>query len=93
MIEPNSLVGNSVQFETLSNVWMVAIYPLIAFAIIMFGRWQGFLKTKPVTAAIVVLSTLMSFLHTLGVFNVYKEIIGITPTIGETFHWLHVGAL
>ncbi len=53
-----------------NTVWMVPLYPLLAFFIIVlgraFGRTQGLFAKKEICMVLTLLATFLGFLHTLG---------------------------
>lgn len=56
-------------FTDITNIWMVALYPLLAFFIIVlgraFGRDKGLFAKKEVCMGLTILATFLGLLHTL----------------------------
>ncbi len=75
--------------ELIQNIWLIPIYPLIAFAIIVLGRWSKILPQKS-GAALVVGSTFLGLVHTLlflSAWGPHYEPISVSAP------WLHAGSL
>jgi proton-translocating NADH-quinone oxidoreductase chain L len=56
-------------FSDLNNIWVVALYPLLAFFIIVlgrtFGREKGLFAKKEISSALTIIATFLGLLHTV----------------------------
>jgi NAD(P)H-quinone oxidoreductase subunit 5 len=83
-------------FADINNIWMVALYPLLAFVTIVlgraFGREKGIFAKKEVSMALTVFATFLGLLHTLfsaipWLFNQH----GAVQAIERNWPWLIAG--
>lgn len=77
----------------LDTMWAIPLYPLVAFAIIVLGRWAKIITLKAMTAGLVITSTLLGLVHTLMACWVFKEESFFTPVITHSWKWLAIGPL
>lgn len=76
--------------EVLQNsIWLVPVYPLVAFAMVVLGRWFGLLPAKG-SAVLVIASTILSLIHTL--LFLYQWGPGY-ETLELSQVWLQAGSL
>lgn len=56
-------------FSDINNIWVVALYPLVAFFIIVlgraFGQEKGIFAKKEVSSALTIIATFLGLLHTV----------------------------
>jgi proton-translocating NADH-quinone oxidoreductase chain L len=73
---------------TFDNLFLIALYPLFAFLIIVFGRSLRLLQVRA-SAAVVIGSTVLSLIHTLVVFAAWSA--KHYETVERAMSWLHAG--
>jgi proton-translocating NADH-quinone oxidoreductase chain L len=71
------------------QVWLIPVYPLIAFLTIVFGRWTKVLPQK-MSAGLVILATFLGLLHTLAFLSTWGP--SYAP-LEVNVPWLTAGAL
>jgi NAD(P)H-quinone oxidoreductase subunit 5 len=70
---------------------MVAIYPLLAFFIIVLGRALGFIPKREICAGLVLLATALGFVHTISaLFWLFGQGEHVVP-LERNFGWLTAG--
>ncbi len=70
-------------------VWLIPVYPLIAFLIIVLGRWTGLLK--PMSGSpFVILATALGLIHTLLFLGNWGPAY---TAVEQNWTWLQAGAL
>lgn len=73
----------------LDFIWLVPIYPLIAFIAIVLGRWSGLFPEKT-GVSLVVASTFLGLVHTLLFLNAWGPAY---HTVEVNWPWLQAGTL
>lgn len=85
--------------ESINHIWMVALYPLIAFFLILFIRSFDFpgsrvFKVKEVSMLLTVLSTFVGLVHTaVAAVQGFAYGGGNFPTVEMNIPWIHAGGL
>jgi NAD(P)H-quinone oxidoreductase subunit 5 len=72
-----------------SSIWLIPLYPLVAFLLIVLGRWTGFLPPKT-GALVVITSTFLGLLHTVFFLSHWGPDY---HTLSMSMTWLQAGTL
>lgn len=83
-------------FADINNIWMVALYPLLAFITIVlgraFGREKGLFAKKEVSMFLTIFATFLGLLHTLfGALPWLLNQHGAVQAIERNWVWLSAG--